>query len=75
MKADHLLFGLKTITDSSYYTSSPGKSLEQKADEFSQKAGISALRSGEWRRTPGSCRMLADFAEILPVTRFGQTLF
>jgi hypothetical protein len=47
MKADHLLFGFKTITDNSYYTPTPEKSLERKADKFSQKAGKSALRIEE----------------------------
>lgn len=54
MKADHLLFVFneKTILDTSYYTTEALKSLEQKADEFSQKGPISALSGTETRRTP-----------------------
>jgi len=54
MKADHLLFVFneKTILDTSYYTTDALKSLEQKADEFSQKGPISALSGTETGRTP-----------------------
>jgi len=61
MKADHLLFVFneKTFLDTSYYTSDALKSLEEKADEFSQKGSISSFNRLEEERTPSFIHMLA----------------